>query len=57
MKYVLIAWFVVSGETAGSAVSAEFDSMQACEQAGQILEDERGGRGKNVKWRYVCSPK
>ena len=58
MKYVLIAWFVVSGDTAGTSVSAEFDSMQSCQQAGLALQQEGGqGSGKNVTWRYICTPK
>ena len=58
MKYILIAWFVVSGDVAGSSVSAEFDSREACEQAGVALQEEGGqGAGKNVKWRYICMPK
>lgn len=58
MKVVLIAWFVVSGDTAGTSVSAEFDSMEACRQAGLALQQEGGqGSGKNVIWRYICTPK
>ncbi len=58
MKVVLIAWFVVSGDTAGTSVSAEFDSMEACQQAGLALQQEGGqGSGKNVTWRYICTPK
>ncbi len=57
MKVVLIAWFVVSGDTAGTAVTAEFDSMEACQQAGLALEEGGKGKGKNVTWRYVCTPK
>jgi hypothetical protein len=58
MKYVLIAWFVVSGDTAGTSVSAEFDSLQACQQAGVALQQEGDqGAGKNVTWRYICTPK
>lgn len=58
MKVVLIAWFIVSGDTAGTAVSAEFDSMESCRQAGLALQEEGGqGSGKNVTWRYICTPK
>jgi hypothetical protein len=58
MKYVLIAWFVVSGDASGTSVSAEFDSMEACEKAGMTLQQEGGrGAGKNVTWRYICSPR
>lgn len=58
MKYVLIAWFVVSGDVSGTSVSAEFNSMESCEKAGQALQLEGGsGKGKNVKWRYICTPK
>ena len=58
MKYVLIAWFVVSGDAAGASVSAEFDSLQACQKAGMALQEEGGqGAGKNVTWRYVCTPR
>ena len=46
MKVVLIAWFVVSGDTAGTAITAEFDSMEACQQAGLALEE--GGKGKEM---------
>lgn len=58
MKVVLIAWFIVSGDTAGTSVTAEFDSMESCEKAAQALQLEGGkGSGKNVTWRYICSPK
>ena len=58
MKFILIAWFVVSGDVAGTSVTAEFDSMEACEQAGVALQTEGGqGAGKNVKWRYICTPR
>ena len=58
MKVILIAWFVVAGDTAGSAVTAEFDSMETCEQAAQALQAQGSkGAGKNVKWRYICAPK
>ena len=58
MKIVLIAWFVVSGDTAGSGITAEFDSMESCEAAALTLQEEGNrGAGKNVKWRYICSPK
>lgn len=58
MKYVMIAWFVVSGDVSGTSLSAEFNSMEACEKAGQALQLEgSGGKGKNVTWRYICTPK
>ena len=58
MKVVLIAWFVVSGDVAGTSVTAEFNSMETCQKAGQALQLEGGqGSGKNVKWRYICTPK
>ena len=57
MKVILIAWFVVSGDTAGTTVTAEFDSMEACQKAGLALEEGGRGKGKNVTWRYVCTPK
>ena len=58
MKYVLIAWFVVSGDVSGTSVTAEFNSIEACQKAGQALQLEGGGgKGKNVKWRYICTPK
>ena len=58
MKYVLSAWFVVSGDAAGTSVSAEFDSMAACQKAGVTLQQEGGqGAGKNVTWRFICTPK
>ena len=58
MKVILIAWYVVTGAAAGSSVTVEFDSMQSCEKAGQALQLEGGkGAGKNVKWRYLCTPK
>lgn len=57
MKFVMIAWFIVSGDTAGTAVTAEFDSMEACQQAGLTLQEEGSrGSGKNVTWRYICTP-
>ena len=58
MKVVLIAWFIVSGDTAGTSVTAEFDSMESCQKAAQALQTEGGqGSGKNVTWRYICAPK
>jgi hypothetical protein len=58
MKVILIAWFIVSGDTAGTSVTAEFDSMAACEKAAQALQLEGGqGSGKNVTWRYICAEK
>ena len=58
MKVILIAWFVVSGDVAGTSVTAEFDSMEACEKAAAALQAEGSqGAGKNVKWRYICTPK
>lgn len=58
MKVVLIAWFIVSGDTSGTSVTAEFDSMEACQNAAAALQVEGGqGAGKNVKWRYICTPK
>jgi len=57
MKIILIAWFITSGDTSGTSVTAEFDSAQACERAGMMLQEAGGqGAGKNVKWRYVCVP-
>ena len=44
MKVVLIAWFIVSGDTAGTSVTAEFDSMESCEKAAAALQVE-GGQG------------
>jgi len=58
MKIVLIAWFIVSGDTAGTSVTAEFNSMESCQKAALALEAEGGkGSGKNVSWRYICTPK
>ena len=58
MKVILIAWFIVSGDTSGTSVTAEFDSMEACRKAGQALQLEGDqGAGKNVTWRYVCVAK
>ncbi len=58
MKVILIAWFITSGDTSGTSITAEFDSTQACERAGLTLQEEgSGGKGKNVKWRYICAPK
>jgi len=58
MKVVLIAWFIVSGDTAGTSVTAEFDSMESCQKAAQALQLEGGkGSGKNITWRYICAPK
>lgn len=57
MKVILIAWFITSGDTSGTSLSVEFDTLEACERAGLALEEEGGkGAGKNVKWRYVCTP-
>ncbi len=58
MKVVLIAWFIVNGNAAGTSVTAEFDSMESCKKAAtalQVAGDK--GKGKNVTWRHVCTPK
>ena len=58
MKVVLIAWFIVNGDVAGTAVTAEFDSMETCQQAALALEMAGDkGAGKNVTWRHICTPK
>ncbi|MEM7431446.1 MAG: hypothetical protein AAF351_05840 [Pseudomonadota bacterium] len=58
MKVLLIAWFIVDPDAAGTAMTAEFDSMEACEAAGQaLIEEASQGKGKNVDWRYICTPK
>ena len=58
MKIVLIAWFIVSGETGGSSLTVEFNSMESCQKAGTALELAGSkGKGKNVSWRYICTPK
>ena len=58
MKFILIAWFIVDGNAAGTAVTAEFDTRETCEQAAVALEQAGAkGKGKNVTWRYVCTPK
>jgi len=58
MKVILIAWFIVTGNTAGTSVTAEFDSMEACENAAQALQLAGStGKGKNVDWRHVGTPK
>jgi hypothetical protein len=57
MKIILIAWFITSGDTSGTSLSVEFDSRQACENAGLALQEAGSkGAGKNVKWRYICTP-
>jgi hypothetical protein len=57
MKVILIAWFITSGDTSGTSITVEFDSTQACEKAGLALQEEgSAGAGKNVKWRYICTP-
>jgi hypothetical protein len=58
MKVILIAWFIVHGNAAGTSVTAEFNSMESCEKAAQALQLAGAkGAGKNVTWRYVCSAK
>ena len=58
MKVILIAWFVVHGNAAGTAVTAEFNSMESCEKAAQAIQLAGSkGAGKNITWRYVCTPK
>jgi len=57
MKVILIAWFITSGDTSGTSITAEFNSAQACEKAGLALQEAgKSGAGKNVKWRYICTP-
>jgi hypothetical protein len=58
MKVILIAWFIVNGNAAGTSVTAEFDSMEACESAAQAIQLAGSkGAGKNITWRYVCATK
>jgi hypothetical protein len=58
MKVILIAWFIVDGNAAGTAVTAEFDTMENCEQAASALElTGSKGKGKNVTWRHICTAK
>lgn len=58
MKIILIAWFIVDGNAAGTAVTAEFESMDSCQQAAAALELAGAkGKGKNITWRYICTPK
>lgn len=58
MKFILIAWFIVDGNAAGTAVTAEFETLESCEQAAVALELAGAkGKGKNVTWRHVCAPK
>ena len=58
MKIILIAWFVHSGSATSSAITAEFDSVEACEAAGVALQLEgKQGKGTNVTWRYLCTKK
>ena len=58
MKILLIAWFIVDGNAAGTAITAEFDTMETCEQAAAALAQEGSrGAGKNVTWRHICTPK
>jgi len=58
MKVILIAWFIVNGDAAGTAVTAEFDSMETCQKAAVELEMAGDkGAGKNVTWRHICTPK
>jgi len=41
-----------------SAITAEYDSVEACEAAGVALHLEGDqGEGRNVIWRYVCTKK
>ncbi len=57
MKVILIAWFITSGDTSGTSLSVEFDTLEACTRAGLALEEAGSkGAGKNVKWRYICTP-
>ncbi len=58
MKFILIAWFVHSSDGTSSAITAEYDSVEACEAAGVALHLEGDqGEGRNVIWRYVCTKK
>jgi hypothetical protein len=58
MKIILIAWFVHSSDGTSSAITAEYDSVEACEAAGVALHLEGDqGEGRNVIWRYVCTKK
>lgn len=58
MKVILIAWFIVDGNAAGTAVTAEFDTMDSCQKAATALEQTGAkGKGKNVTWRHICTPK
>ena len=58
MKIILIAWFVIGGNAGGASVTAEVDSMQACQEAGGLLfEKGLKAKGKNVDWNFICVPK
>ena len=58
MKVILIAWFIVHGNASGTSVTAEFDSMESCEKAAHAIQEAGSrGAGKNITWRYVCTPK
>ena len=59
MKIILIAWFIAGGSTdVSESVTVEFDSMQACQEAGGLLfEKGLKAKGKNVDWNFICVPK
>ena len=58
MKIILIAWFVQNSAGTSSAITAEYDSVEACEAAGVALNLEGNqGKGPNVIWRYLCTKK
>ena len=56
---VLIAWIAVATlNPTVTSISHEFDSMEACVAAGDLLQEEgKSGKGKDIHWRYICTPR
>ena len=58
MKTILIAWFVMGSADSTESVTVEFDSMQACQEAGRALETlAKEAKGANPRWNIICTPK
>ncbi len=60
MTWILIAWTLTWGVDAIGTVTSEFNSFEACQSAGQILESKPSGKrstGLHYPWQFVCVSK
>lgn len=55
MKWLLLLWIYAYGPT-GAATSAEFETKEACELAGQAFEQKLKALKGGASVYYVCAP-